>query len=218
MRAINNGLKIASAFLMVSLVLKGFAQSDGSPQLTKYDKDFVFYNGVYLTFEEFKNNSPSIRDFRVVRSSQFSGQITLEYDCRDDKTGAMKSCVVDRCWGYAQNNTVFIAQGMEGYYFRLHIIGALIHYFSVEVYSMPYYDYSYGYPTYRSNRRAENREYIIELETGRRVDFNYKNFSRFLLENDKELYDELQNTKRKRKMIYHFLIRYNQKHPVYFPI
>ena len=160
-------------------------------------------------------DNPAITDFKVSRGTQFSDQIALEYPCVD-KSGNATKCLVRDCWGYVQNNTVFIAQGTGGYFFRLHIIGALIHYYAIESYSAPYYDYSYGYPTQRSGRQVQTLEYLIEFETGKKIVFNYKNFSAFLLEKDKELYDELQKTRKKRKMIYHFLIRYNEKHPVYF--
>ncbi len=205
------------SFMFSFVLCYATAQETGLLKQEKFDKHFVFRNGIYLSFDEFKENNPSITDFKVVRSSQFSGEVFLEYQCVDESTGVLKTCYAQKCWGYAQNNNVYISQGISGYFFRLHIIGALIHFYSVELYSMPYYDYSYGYPAYRTNRRAENREFVIEFNSGRKFEFNYRNFSRFLMENDRELYDELQNTKRKKKMIYHFLIRYNEKHPVYFP-
>ena len=197
------------------MTLTVLSQPDEKSGMVKYDKNFEFSDGVYLTFEEFRQNNPTITDFKITRGNQFSGQIALEYPCMD-KNGNPSSCVVRDCWGYVQNNTVFIAQGTGGYFFRLHIIGALIHYYAIETYSAPYYDYSYGYPTYRSGRQAQTMEYLIEFETGSKILFNYRNFSAFLMEKDRELYDELQKTRKKRKMIYHFLIRYNEKHPVYF--
>ena len=193
-----------------------FAQEN--VQMVKYEKGYVFQDGIYLTFEEFRNNKPSIIDFKAARNSQFSSQINLEYDCIDPKSGQKKVCVAHNCWGYVQNNNVFIAQGPGGFYFRLQIIGALIHYYAIEMHAMPYYDYNYGYPQYRTARHSEGKEYVIEFQTGKKIEFNYKNFSSFLKEKDKELYDELQKTKRKRKMIYHFMIRYNERHDIYLPV
>jgi hypothetical protein len=192
-----------------------FAQE--TPQMVRYDKNFAFRDGIYLSFEEFRNNRPSISAFKVVRNSQFSAEITLEYQCVEEKTGNIKTCIAEKCWGYALNNNVYIAQGISGYYFRLHIIGALIHFYSVEIMPVYYYDYTYGYPDYRATRRAESREYVVEFATGRKISFNYRDFSRFLLENDRQLYDELQKTKKKKKMIYHFLLKYNEKYPIAFP-
>jgi hypothetical protein len=55
------------------------------------------------------------------------------------------------------------------------------------------------------------------LETGATFLFTYRNFKDFLKQNDEELLAELEKTKNKRDMIHHFLLKYNEKHPVYFP-
>jgi len=202
-------------FIVASFFSRAYAQQHNKIQ---YDKTFRFSEGIYMTFDEFKNNEPSIKEYKVVRGSQFSDQISLEYDCYDSTKNRMTKCLVKDCWGYSQNNSVYIARGYGGYFFRLHIIGALIHYFAIETYLEPVYDYYSGYyPTHRTQRRTQSKEFVILFETGERFEFNYQNFSRFLGKNDPELYEELQNTKRKRKMIYHFLIKYNEKKPIYFP-
>ncbi len=196
--------------------------SVGQENFVKYDKTYVFNDGIYLTFDEFRQNKPSITDFKAVRK-QFSGKISLEYQCFDEKTNTLKTCVVTKCWGYVHNNNVYISQGISGHFYKLHIIGALLHYYAFVSVWVPYDDYYYGYPysyrfpTTRFGRRTESREFILEFSTGKRYDFNYRSFSSFLLERDKELYEELQKTKRKRKMIYHFMLKYNERHTIYFP-
>jgi len=207
---------LLSFFACITLFCVVFAQEN--PQMVKYEKGYVFQDGIYMNFEEFKLNKPSITDFKATRNSQFSHQINLEYDCIDPKSGQKKVCVAHNCWGYVQNNNVHIAQGPGGFYFRLQIIGALIHYYAIEMHAMPYYDYNYGYPQYRTARHSEGKEYVIEFQTGKKIEFNYRNFSAFLKEKDTELYDELQKTKKKRKMIYHFMIKYNEKHAIYLPV
>jgi hypothetical protein len=203
-------------FFALTLYSAAFAQEN--EQMVKYEKGYVFQDGIYMTFEEFKLNNPSIKDFKAARNSQFSTQINLEYDCIDPKSGQKMICVAHQCWGYVQNNNVFIAQGPGGFFFRLQIIGALIHYYAIEMHAMPYYDYNYGYPQYRTAKQSTGKEYVIEFQTGKKIEFNFKNFSAFLKEKDIELYDELLKTKRKRKMIYHFLIRYNEKHNIFLPV
>jgi hypothetical protein len=207
-------MKHVCLILLFSMVISVSAQEGDTVVYVKYDKNYRFQDGVYMTFQEFKENSPSVRDFKVSKSSQFSGETVLETVC----LGGTGYCEIKNCWGYVQNNAVYISQGFSGYYYRLQIIGALIHYFAMNTYSIPTYDYAYGDPFYRNQRSVENQEYFIEFLSGKKYEFSYKIFSGFLQEKDAELYEELQKSKKKRKMIYHFMLKYNELHPVYFPV
>ncbi len=199
--------------LLVPALISVYAQEADTVRFVKYDKNYRFQDGVYLTFQEFKENNPSVRDFKVSKSSQFFGETVLETVCSDGSG----YCEIKNCWGYVQNNAVYISQGFSGYYYRLQIIGALIHFFALNTYSVPTYDYAYGYPYYRNQRSVENQEYVIDFNTGRKMEFSYKTFLQYLQVHDIELYEELRNAKKKRKMIYHFMLKYNERHPVYFP-
>jgi hypothetical protein len=182
------------------------------------EKPILFKEGIYLTFHELQNNAPSITDFNVLRTGRFGANTSLEYLCYDSVKNQQAVCVVRNCWGYVKNNTVFISQGQEGMFFRTQIVGALIHYFALETrYEPMMYDYRHGgyYPGVRgSSRRTESREYVIVFQTGEQFLFTYRNFAAFLKQHDNDLYEEMQNIRNKRKMIYHFLLRYNEKHPL----
>jgi len=210
--------KIILLFVLLShCCLIAFGQTTDNNHSTK-SNEIVFNEGIYLTFSEFQKNSPSIKEFEVKRLGKFGRTINLEYKCFDSISKQITTCIVKNCWAYVSNKTLFISQGEDDSFFRAQIIGALIHYFALETtYEPMHYDYRYGgyYPnTMGTSRRTVSNEYIIIFETGEQFLFTYRNFANFLKQNDTELYQELEKSKRKRKMIYHFLLRYNEKYPL----
>lgn len=184
------------------------AQNDSA----KVYPNFRFTDGVYLTFEDFRNNRPYCTDFAV---SYRGGGTRITKACADSST-SNTDCEIKDPWGYCLNHSVFINQGYRGNYFRLQVVGALIHYFVME---MDYFDPSFSDPfnphSTTPNRRLSNLEMVMEWETGKSFEFCYKNFKYFLLEKDIDLYKELETSKKKRKMIYFYMLKYNEKHPVF---
>ncbi|MEI6854242.1 MAG: hypothetical protein WCL06_15445, partial [Bacteroidota bacterium] len=79
------------------------------------------------------------------------------------------------------------------------------------------YDNFYGNTTGLNFSGNELREYVLDFQTGETFVFTYRNFKDFLKTHDEELLKELEKTKNKRDMIHHFLLKYNERHPVYFP-
>jgi len=86
-------------FFLVTIFLSGhvFGQVDS----IKYTPGFKFNDGIYKTYEEFKQNNPSIK-----------GKATISK--KDD------------VWGYCSNGTVYVLRYNS--FHRLQKIGALIHY------------------------------------------------------------------------------------------
>ena len=173
--------------------------------------DFHFNEGIYFTFEEFKTNSPTVKDFTV--RTHGSGMY-LEFPCQDS-LGNIQNCTAENIWGYCKDRSVYMYQGYSNSFFRLQVIGALIHFYSIESYYERDFDHRYGQPYMPTSRRVTQNEMLIEWETGQRFHFTYKNFSVYLKEKDSELYLALKNSKKKRKMIYFYLLKYNEKHLVY---
>jgi hypothetical protein len=209
----NMKLKLLILFFFFPFVLVK-AQTDTIGK-TRYTSEFKFHTGVYMSFDEFKTNSPSILDFRLSRQGNFSEGIVLEIPCQEDKNNW---CELKSCWGYCDKGNVYISQNYGSYFFRLQIIGSLIHYIGFEGFEQNYYDgnrgaYNYYMPTGATPKFSE---FFIDFQTGKTYLFTYKVFRDFLEVKDFELYQELINIKKKRKMYTHFLFKYNQKHPVYF--
>ncbi len=84
-----------------------------------------------------------------------------------------------------------------------------------------YYDpYSYGYGSpYRNNTSRTNLEmFMIDFETGKEYDYNLENLEALLIK-DPELYEEFvsMRNKNQKKMMFVYLRKYNEKHPVFLP-
>lgn len=200
-------MKIFCLFFYLFLnVIVAFSQLDSTPVYP----NFKFNDGIYLTFEEFKKNTPTYTDFEI---SYRGGNTKLTVaEAVESKTKE-----IHNPWGYCINSNVYINQGFGNKYYKLQIIGALIHYFSIEV-DYRYRDFYDPYdPFYSplSYRQISVKEKLLEWNTGKSFDFNYKNFKLFLEKADKELLNQLETSKKKRKMIYYFMMQYNAKHKVF---
>ncbi len=88
-------------------------------------------------------------------------------------------------------------------------------------YYSPYYSpySSYGYP-YGSQptTRTDLKMFMIDFETGSEYEYDLKNLE-VLLMKDPELYEEFVSMKSKnqKQMMFVYLRKYNEKHPVYLP-
>ncbi len=192
-----------------------YAQIDSSGY-SRYSSDFKFKDGVYLSFEDFKNNQPTYEIFRINNALKSAGKLGIEVACENPDLG--KWCSIEKLWGYSSKGNVYIYQGYASYFFRLQIIGALIHYIGFEGFDYTYYDRNFNYYDYYLPTTAVPKfsEFFLDFETGRSYIFSYRVFRDFLKERDAALYEELINSKKKRKIYTHFLIKYNKKHPIYF--
>ncbi len=204
-------LSISFLFLLNTI----HAQTDTTGKI-RYSRDFKFKDGVYVSFEDFKNNQPSYSIFRINNTSKSSGNLRIEVACKKSDDG--KWCSIDKFWGYCSKGNVYIYQGYASYFFRLQIIGALIHYIGFEGFNYNYYDRNFNYYDYYMPTTAVPNfsEFFLDFETGESYVFSYRIFRDFLKAKDEELYKELMNTKKKRKIYTHFLMKYNKKHPIYF--
>jgi hypothetical protein len=96
-----------------------------------------------------------------------------------------------------------------------------------------YYDYyNYGYSNYgyynnpyynrpysRTTRSKEMRQYLLDWETGKILNFE-KSSVQVLLMQDPELYDEFMTLKKKKQneLMFFFLRRLNEKNPLRIPV
>lgn len=161
-----------------------------------------------------------------------------------DAMGMRQEVSNDEIWGYARNGILYVQ--VQGGFNRITYVGNICHfvadittydrryygspYGSPYGYYDPYYSpYSYNYyspyysPYYMPYRpttvsRNELVQYMIEFETGTLVEYDLKNVE-LLLMKDPELYDEFMKlSKRKKKqMMFLYLRKYNEKHPLYLP-
>jgi len=204
--------------IFVLLLLAGnflFAQTDTTGKV-RYSMNYVFKDGVYLTFDEFKNNAPSITDFTVNKIGQLSSSnnVFLEYPCKDSASKG-KNCNIDDCWGYCKKGTVYISHAYEGFFFKLMVIGAACHFVALSGFDQPH---QMSEPFAQYGAGNDYIQYFLDFDSGEVIPFTYKKFVAFLKVKDEALYHDLSIIKKnRRKLIFLFLLKYNEKHPVYFP-
>ncbi len=195
----------------------------------QYTRDFVFNEGIYITYSDFRMNKPisknvleskedkSQLDFigKVVQNSEY---ITFNFG------GHLHKVKTDSIWGFAQNNTIFINYDKK--MFRVPVFGNISQFIaSVEVInnfagtSMSPYYYNYGVTaTGMPTKSREVKQFVLDFYSGQIMDYNLTNITE-ILKRDEKLYKEfmaLSKGKRKKQMGM-FLRNYNNTHPIYFP-
>jgi hypothetical protein len=200
-------------FIFLLFPLYTFPQNDTIGKV-KYTNDFVFNDGIYKTFQEFKDDNPSITKFTVKKPMPLAdpNYTVLNYAC-NDSSKARTNCEMKNCWGYCYHGDVYISHLYNSYFFKLMVIGSVCHFAGLSVTGTlnPMNDISVGF-----GMDNKYQQYFLNFETGEVLPFNYKNFSNFLQIHDALLYQQLMKEGRKKKKIFNYLLKYNTKHPVYF--
>lgn len=221
------------SFLSLFLPFSLFSQADTS-NMVMYTPDFEFTDGIYLTFEQVRHNSP-IPKSRLITDVDYSSKDFFE-QVLDNKNiyffnnvGMKQQVKTSDIWGFSRNGVLYIA--MEEGFYRITIIGSICHFVAtVTTYDTRYYDpyhynpyyynnyYRYGgYPaTFSSN---ELRQYLLDFDTGEVLDYNRERLE-ILLMKDPELHDEYSQLRRKKKKQLKFLYlrKYNERNPLYIPV
>lgn len=164
-----------------------------------------------------------------------------------DNIGVRQEVEKKAIWGYARNGILYV-QIQEGFN-RITFVGNICHFvadittedsrysnypYSPYGYYDPYYSpYSYGnyyspysynspyYSPYRrsSATRTELRQFIIDWETGKVMDFDVKN-TELVLMKDPEIYEEYIRLSRSKKkdLMFVYIRKFNEKNPLYIPV
>jgi len=161
-----------------------------------------------------------------------------------DEMGVRQEVKKEEIWGFARNGVVYVMI-LQGNFNRITFIGNICHfvadvttyenrynYYSPYGYYDPYYYSPYGYYggyypygmyspySYRpySSARNELRQYMIDTETGKIVDFTVENV-KLLIMKDPEIYEEYVKLPRKKQkeLMFVYVRKFNEKNPLYLP-
>jgi hypothetical protein len=182
--------------------------SGKSQVMVKYSPDFYFQEGIYLLFDDFKQNSPTIPKKHLYIAS---GQVVTEvFERRQDMfTKNLKQQLekVENFWGYSRSGKPYV--GMS----KILILGELMYYIAQE----PNYKFD---PNTQTNVASGTVavKYLMDLLTGESYPFTLENFES-LIKRDHVVYDEFMTIKKKKreKKMVNFLKKYNDRNPVFFP-
>ncbi|HCU19810.1 MAG: hypothetical protein A2X05_08725 [Bacteroidetes bacterium GWE2_41_25] len=164
-----------------------------------------------------------------------------------DDIGVRQEVKKSDVWGYSRNGILYI-QVQEGFN-RITFVGNICHFvadittedsrysnypYSPYGYYDPYYSpYSYGsyyspysyyrpyYSPYNRNpsTRTELRQFIIDWETGKVMEFETDN-TELLLMKDPVIYEEYARLSRSKKkdLMFVYIRKFNEKNPLYLPV
>lgn len=194
-------MRTSIVLFLFFLSFRGFAQLDE----VIYQPTFEFNQGVYLTFDEFKNNQPSI-----TQGLQRKGESILIYD---DSLKEYLTLNPDRVWGYSTGRGIYISA--EGDFNRLITIGAFSH-FAAYVKTISYRIDPYGFQSPTESRTLV--QFLLNFDNGKVFTFSAKN-AEPIFQKDPSLWNEYKKYKgKKEERLFIFLRKYNERYPIYFPI
>ena len=203
-----------------------------------YTPDFEFVEGIYMSYEEFRDNDPSIREEAIITDKynwedQFKlvdpdaweklfSQVEISYYGPDGNIVELKPRKV---WGYSTGKHIYIRSGR--YFNRIFTIGAIMHF--MELYSMPSFNQKPGYTMMKegkplfvpaNERNVGSSPHMVDYYTGEVLNYCFEGLTT-LLKRDPELFEEftpIKRQKKKKEQMFPILRRFNDKHPSYFPV
>lgn len=163
-----------------------------------------------------------------------------------DAMGVRQEVEKNNIWGYSRNGILYIQ--IQGNFNRITFVGNICH-FVADItsndyrynnypygYNDPYYYYSpfyspyyygdyyspYGYynsPYRQNSTRNELKQYLIDFETGKVLEFDIDN-TELLLMKDSQLYEEYVQLshKKKKELMFVYIRKFNEKNPLYVPV
>ncbi len=221
-------MKLLPIICLLLITYSGFALSLDTTNYIKYTPEFEFKEGIYLDFEQVKNNNP-IPISRIISSLDpndrdfFDKLFIKDKVYIYDKFGMKQLIKPNTIWGYSDNGFLYI--GLSEGFHRISIIGSVCHFVAdITVYST-YYNDPYYYNSYYNSMRpvttksSELRQYLLDFKTGKIYDYNVQGLE-IILMNDPELHDEYTALKKRKKkqLKFYYLRKYNERNPLYFQL
>jgi len=201
-------------FVFTFLMVCCNAQTD----TVAYSRDYEFKEGVFLTLENFKKNTPISKSAivsvlpkdQIDFLTQVLEQKTITYK---DAAGVEQKLETKTIWGFCQNRTILI--NFNGDFNRINVIGNLS-LFSAVVVQTPLRNDPVGDMYGIQPNYTELRQFVLDTKNNKVFDFNAKNIEE-LLKDDVELHAQFVKLKKRKKAdsIFIYLRKYNEKHPLY---
>lgn len=242
-------LKILRIIFLISLFSQGIPVIRVSGQekegMVKYTPEFRFTDGIYLNFDQVKLNSP-IPKSKLLTSLDYNDREFFKKILEGDKIyfydnmGVRQEVAKNSIWGYSRNGVIYIQ--VQDNFNRITFVGNICHfvadvttidsrsynspygyydpYYSPYSYSSYYNPYSPYYSPYRSNvTRNELKQYLIDFESGKVLEFDVSNTELLLMKDDK-LYEEYVQLPRKKKkeLMFVYIRKFNENNPLYIPV
>lgn len=205
------------ALLLPTLVLAQDYTADPSDSVA-YTPGFPFNDGLYFSFAAFRSNTPDVpRDQLRNKNGQALGDLrTASGDVWvPDSSAGVRKLALDGLWGFCDNGTVFVRAGNG--FVRIGMLGSIAHL----VYDATYRDWNhYGYyGNYGTRTYTVQEQRFLDMATGQAVPVSADGVYS-LIERDQVLAEEfnaIPRKQRKEAILFQFVRRYNDRHPLFFP-
>jgi len=203
---------ITAVLLVASIPIYAQIEDD----LALYDGDFDFQEGIYRTFQEFKNNAPY---FKVGLVQDNRGTKIPEMWREDealfypDENGELQPIDKEKMWGYSYRDAIYVQ--VNNTFERIMVLGSICHFLGT---TTSYTSDPFGYYGGGSSRQTTQRQFMLDMENGGIYDFNTENLSA-ILERDQVLSEQFEDIPKKKKKdaLFLFLRKYNERHALFFP-
>jgi hypothetical protein len=172
-------------------------------------------DGVYFTLLALQHNKPSITKEQLIKSyydkseftlSQWVNTQSLFYINEDSSKQRVNR---DSLWGYVESGTPFIF--LNGRFHKFSTVG------SISIFTESYPKIRGSMAPVVTDQKTGTFIRILDFATGHIGDYNIENISA-ILEKDEELFKEfksLKTVKERRKKMYRFVERYNDRHVLF---
>lgn len=212
-------MRYSVKFIFLSLVFFLPLIISGQTDSVAYAPGFTFRQGIYLNYQQFRENRPVLRS-RIISNydstrldylRQVTAAKTISYT---DSSGKLTEVSPSKIWGFCENNSVYIRYNNA--FNKIVVMGSLCHF------TATYVSYMSSGPPYPANSAYGTpvetiRQYMLDTKTGSVLDFVLPNVEA-ILKRDPELYKEFMGLRKgKRKQLMFFYLRkYNERNLLYF--
>ncbi|NOZ36146.1 MAG: hypothetical protein GXO80_12720 [Chlorobi bacterium] len=215
---------ILSTIVLFSVIFAFSQTGDIRKDKVKYTPAFKFKDGIFINFQQVKDNNP-------VPKSQIL--TTIDYNAFDfynklfqnkyitiyDNLGIQKKINTGRIWGFSNRGVLFINLNDE--FNRIPVFGSISHFTAnktIQEYDPYRYNNSYYYYNDPYSEKTVLMQYLLDFDTGKIYNFDVKSVEA-VISKDPELYEEFSklSKRKKNKLKFVYIRKYNQKHPIYFP-
>jgi hypothetical protein len=195
-----------------------FLSADAQDSLA-YGSGFKFKDGIYLNYQQFRNNKPipraklisNVDTSRLDYIRLLANTKSIHYK---DSTGKEQEISPNKLWGFCENSSVYIR--FNGDFNKVMVMGTICHFTAMQT------TYMNTGPTMGGPNTGtpvtSMQQYILDTKTGAVMDYTLPNLE-LILKRDPVLYAEftgLRKGKRK-KMMFLYLRKYNEKVVLKFP-
>ena len=187
-------------FYFISLVSLGQAMEE---DYTIYSNNFDFKQGIYLSFNEFKSNSPGL-----IEEFERRGNNILVFNDSAKKFLAVNPNSV---WGYCYDNNVYISA--EGGFWKIVNVGQLSQFTAIVITKFQTVD-TFGFPIERYSKVLS--QLFLDFNTGEVKRLKKENLLPYLEETN-ILSKKVEKKLKSEEGLIMALKEYNKLNPIYFP-